>query len=132
MQDRPLPVLTDENRFFWTSGADGRLRFLRCVHGHYVHPPAPICRVCLSEELAPHPVSGRAIVRSVTVNHQPLGPAFPVPNAIAIVEMTEQEGLNLTTNIVGIDPLAVEIGMAVRVTFEAHGEIHVPLFEPAR
>ena len=28
---RPLPMLTESNRFFWTSGADGKLRFLRCT-----------------------------------------------------------------------------------------------------
>ena len=129
MQYRPLPALTEENRFFWTSGADGQLRFLRCDRGHYVHPPAPICRTCLSRALEPVPVSGRGIVKSVTVNHQPVGPAFPVPYAIAIVELEEQEGLNLTTNIVDVDPSAIAIGMPVRVTFETHGEIHVPLFE---
>ena len=43
---RILPKLDDGNRFFWTSGADGRLRFLRCQDcGYFIHPPQPICPV---------------------------------------------------------------------------------------
>lgn len=39
---RLLPRLDDTNRFFWTSGADGRLRFLRCAAcRRYLHPPSP-------------------------------------------------------------------------------------------
>ena len=69
---RVLPALSDENRFFWTSGADGRLRFLRCGGcGYYLHPPSPRCPRCGGAELAPDPVSGRGTVHSFTVNHQP-------------------------------------------------------------
>ena len=48
---RPLPMLTDSNRFFWTSGADGKLRFLRCTQcQNYLHPPVPVCDKCLCRE----------------------------------------------------------------------------------
>ena len=41
---RLLPRVDQDNQFFWTSGADGKLRFLRCRHcRYYVHPPAPRC-----------------------------------------------------------------------------------------
>ena len=129
---RPLPTLTDENRFFWISGADGRLHFLHCAScDYFVHPPAPVCPKCLADQLAPKPVSGRATIRSVTINHQPWGPGLPVPYAIAIVGIDEQEDLNLTTNIIGIAAAEVRIGMKVEVTFEARGEIYVPLFQRA-
>jgi uncharacterized OB-fold protein len=128
---RPLPALNDENRFFWTSGADGKLRFLHCsACDYFVHPPAPVCPKCLRSEPAPKAVSGHATVRSVTVNHQPWGPGLPVPYAIAIVGLDEQADLNLTTNIVGLPAEHVRVGDKVRVTFEQHGEVHVPLFEP--
>jgi len=128
---RPLPTLTDDNRFFWTSGADGKLRFLRCdACGYYIHPPAPICPCCRSAEVAPAEVSGRAKVRSITVNHQSWGIGPSEPFAIAIVGLDEQNDLNLTTNIVGVAPEEVRIGLPVKVRFEAHGEIQIPLFEP--
>jgi uncharacterized OB-fold protein len=128
---RPLPDLDELNRFFWTAGQEGALRFLHCEPCNYfVHPPSPICPKCLEATPKPKAVSGLATVRSVTVNHQAWGPGLPVPYAIAIVELDEQEGLNLTTNILGMAPEDVRIGQRVRVVFEPRGEIYVPLFEP--
>ena len=65
---RPLPMLTDSNRFFWTSGADGKLRFVRCTAcQNYIHPPVPVCDKCLSMEQEVVAVSGRATLAAVTV-----------------------------------------------------------------
>jgi hypothetical protein len=46
------------------------------------------------------------------------------------VELPEQAGLRLTTNIVGCAPNDVEIGMPVEVTFETFEDIALPLFRP--
>ncbi len=128
---RVQPALDDDNRFFWTSGADGRLRFLRCqACGYFLHPPSPRCPRCGGRELAPEAVSGRAEVFSWTVNHQPWDGGTE-PYAIALVTLPEQDDLRLTTNVVGCDPEEVRIGMPVQVTFEQHGEVWFPLFEPA-
>ena len=127
---RVQPALDDENRFFWTSGADGRLRFLRCQGcGYYLHPPSPRCPRCGGRELAPEPVSGNGEVFSYTVNHQPWDGATE-PWVIALVALPEQEGLRLTTNIVGCPPDAVRIGLPVQVVFEQHGDVYFPVFEP--
>ena len=128
---RVLPALDEENEFFWTSGKDGELRFLRCAAcSYYVHPPAPICPQCLGREVVPEPVSGAATVFSFTVNHHSWDGSTE-PYVIALVELPEQEGLRLTTNIVGCEPDDVTIGMPVRVVFEDHDPIWFPLFEPA-
>jgi uncharacterized OB-fold protein len=128
---RILPELTKESEHFWRGGQAGELRFLRCrACRSYVHPPAPVCSSCRGRELAPEAVSGRGVVHSYTVNHQPWVPADAVPYVIAIVELEEQAGLRLTTNIVGCAPEAVRIGMPVRVVFEPAGDVFVPLFEP--
>jgi uncharacterized OB-fold protein len=126
---RALPVLDETNEFFWTSGADGRLRFLRCAScGYFLHPPGPRCPECGGSELAPEAVSGRATVLTYTVNHQPwVGPSDPY--VIAIVGLAEQDDLRLTTNIVDIDVDDVAIGMEVQVTFEHQGDVWLPLFE---
>jgi len=133
-QHRPfriLPRLTQENRFFWTSGADGRLRFLRCrTCGDYVHPPSPICPHCLTKTLVPEPVSGRATVATYTINVQPWIPGFDPPYVIAIVEIDEQPSVRLTTNIVGCRPEDVSIGMPVEVLFEQYEDVWLPLFQP--
>jgi uncharacterized OB-fold protein len=128
---RPLPELDELNGFFWRSGVDGKLRFLHCAAcDYYIHPPLPLCPKCMVAEPQPKPVSGRATVRSVTINSQPWGPGLPPSYAIAIVGMDEQADLNLTTNIVGIAPEDVRIGARVQVVFEQREDVFVPLFEP--
>ena len=65
---RPLPLLTPANEWFWTSGADGRLRVQRCADcTQLVHPPVPICPRCRSRSWTPAEVSGRATVVAFTV-----------------------------------------------------------------
>ena len=129
---RLLPQVTPENEHFWRGGAEGELCFLRCAScRYYVHPPAPVCPECLSRDLVPEAVSGRAVVHTYTVNHQPWIPGFEPPYLVAIVELEEQTGLRLTTNVVQCEPADVSIGMRVKVVFEDVGEgVFLPLFEP--
>ena len=130
---RVLPRVTRRNEHFWRGGAEGELRFLRCRSCRtYVHPPSPRCPDCLGDDLAAEAVSGRATVLTFTLNHQPWVPAADHPYAIAIVEIEEQEGLRLMTNIVHCPAEDVRVGMPVRVVFEEHEDVFIPLFEPAR
>ena len=47
------------------------------------------------------------------------------------MELPEQDGLRLTTNLVNCELDAIEIGMRLQVTFEAVDDgIFLPLFEP--
>ena len=130
---RILPQLTPENEFFWTAGAEGKLRMLRCPGcATWVHPPSPVCPDCLGTGLEAGELSGRGRVLTYTVNHHPWIPGFDPPYVVAIVELEEQEGLRLTTNIVGCEPEDVSIDMPVRVRFEeAKDGIFLPLFEPS-
>ncbi|MGI4860650.1 MAG: Zn-ribbon domain-containing OB-fold protein [Janthinobacterium lividum] len=128
---RPLPQLNDLNRFFWTGGADGKLRMQRCQDcRHWIHPAGVNCPLCMSRNVAPEVLSGRGRIEAVTLNFQPWIPGVEVPYAIAIVSLDEQRGLNLTTNIVGVPPDAVRIGQRVRVVFEAAEDVYLPLFQP--
>ncbi len=127
---RILPPLTPVNRPFWTGGARGELLILRCrTCRRWVHPPVGACPQC-GGDLAPEAVSGDGTVFTFTVNRHQYNPEVPPPYAIAIVELVEQTGLRFTTNLVHCDLDAITIGMAVRVIFEPHGEIFVPVFEP--
>ena len=129
---RLLPRLDDTNEYFWTGGADGELRFLRCQDcGHWIHPWSPRCPACLSKHLAPEAVSGKATLHAFTINHQPWIPGLDPPYVIAIVEFPEQEGLRLTTSLVRIEPDDVHIGLPLRVTFVNYEDVWLPFFEPA-
>ncbi len=127
---RVLPRLDASNRFFWTSGADGRLRFLRCDACHrYVHPPGPRCPYCLGDTMTPEPVSGRGVLHSFTVNYHQWIPGSD-PYVIGLVTIAEQDDVRLTTNVVDCAPDDVRVGMAVEVTFEPVEDVWLPLFRP--
>jgi len=128
---RILPRVTAANEHFWRGGAEGKLQFLRCnVCGTWIHPPAPVCPSCYGRDVAVAAVSGLATVVTFTLNHQPWVPAPDHPYAIAIVELDEQPGLRLMTNVVGCPAEAVSIGQRVRVVFEQHEDVWIPLFAP--
>jgi uncharacterized protein len=131
---RLLPQITPENEHYWKGGARGELRFLRCGSCRtYVHPPSPVCPDCLSKQLAPAAVSGRARLLTWTVNHHPWIPGFEPPYVIAIVEIEEQRGLRVTTNLVNCTADELRMDMPVQVLFEERdGGIFLPLFEPVR
>lgn len=126
---RILPDLDAANRPFWTGGADGQLLIMRDPDsGRWIHP-ASVADV-EAGRVRPEPVSGRGRVLSFTVNAQQYHPEVPPPYVVALVTLDEQDDLRLPTNIVGCEPDQVHVGMPVEVTFEAHGEHHVPLFRP--
>jgi len=128
---QPLPQLTPANRWFWTSGQDGKLRIQACGDcGHRVHPPVPVCPECRSRNRVHAVVSGRATVVGFTVNEHRWHPAFEPPYAIANVALDEDATVHLTTNVVGCDPSDVHIGQRVTVRFEQHDDVWLPLFEP--
>ena len=107
------------------------LRFLHCqACKHYIHPPQPICPECLGKDLAVEAVSGRAVLATYTINHQPWIPGVPIPYAIALVEIVEQRSLRLMTNLIHCPLEEIEIGMPLKVHFEHHDDVWLPLFEP--
>ena len=75
-------------------------------------------------------VSGRGAVASFTVNHQRWLPNMRVPFVVALVELEEQPDIRITTNIVNQPIEKAAIGQKVRVLFEQHDDIWLPLFEP--
>ena len=65
------------------------------------------------------------------VNHRP-APGFEGPYAIAVVQL--DEGPRMMSNIVGIEntPDNLALDMPLQVTFEARGDMMLPVFEPVR
>lgn len=128
---RKLPALEPETAFFWESGADGLLRIQRCGDcGHWQHPPWPRCTACHGEAVAPRPVSGRGRVTSFTVNHEAWLPGLAVPFLFAVIELEEQAGLYVFSNLLmPVDQ--ARIGMAVEVRFERHEDVWLPMFASA-
>jgi uncharacterized OB-fold protein len=95
----------------------------------FIHPPHPVCRHCLSENLAPEAVAGTGTVDTFTINYQEWRPGLEVPFVIARIAIDGAPGVFLTSNIVGCPVDAVQVDDRVRVRFEQQGEIFLPLFE---
>jgi len=127
------PQLDSNNRAFWTGGLAGQLLIAHCrACGWWNHPASPVCRACLSRNVRPEPVSGRAILATYTINHHQWSPeATADPYVIGIVELVEQPGLRQITNVVNCDLADARIGMQLQVLFHPLADVAIPLFEPA-
>jgi len=89
-----------------------------------------MCPVCHSLEFDMAELSGNGLVYSYAVLHHPRSPKFTYPLVTALVEL--DEGVRLVTNLVGVEPADVRIGMAVRVRFlPTEHEMAIPVFIPA-
>jgi len=128
---RPLPLVTSQNEFFWTSGADGRLRVQECAScAALIHPPQPICRYCRGQQLGVRVVSGFATLVGFTVSHRFSLAGLPSPYVVARVALEDDPRVRLTTNAIDCDPDTLELGMRMEVVFEAAEDVWLPLFRP--
>jgi uncharacterized OB-fold protein len=128
--NRILPRLDGDNRAFWTGGSASELRIMHCDDcDTFIHPPRPICRNCLSDNVAPRAVSGRGVIDTFTINHQKWRPDMAVPFVVARIALEDAPGVFITSNVIGCSVGEVDIGDAVRVTFEQQEDVWLPLFE---
>lgn len=130
---RPVPAVTPELRPFFEAARRRELVVQRCRGcGALRFPPREVCSTCLGRESEWVPVSGRGEVFSFNVMHQVYHPGFAdaVPYAVVIVRL--DEGPKMTSNLVGVAPHEIRIGMPVRVVFEdLTDEVTLPKFVPA-
>jgi uncharacterized protein len=130
----PVPEPGPLAEFFWNAIAEQRLEILRCNQcGHFVHYPRPICDKCLGQSLSPAPVSGRGTLYSWTEVRQAFHPYFAdkLPYLLAVVELEEEPGLKLTTNLTDVGDHQLHCGLPVEVSFQevAPGFV-LPFFRP--
>jgi uncharacterized OB-fold protein len=129
--DRPVPVIDDTTRAFWTAGRDGQLCITQCAPCQRLfHPPAPICPYCSSRDVAPTAVDGRGQVDAFTVVQRPWVPGYDTPYVVARVRLIEDPTVLLLSNVVGCAPSDVRVGMDVTVAFEQRDDVFLPVFEP--
>jgi uncharacterized OB-fold protein len=88
-----------------------------------------MCSDCHSLEHLVVKLSGQGSVYSYALLHHPRSPKFSYPVVAALVDL--DEGIRMVTNLVGLEPADVRIGMPVRVLFAPTAEnMSVPVFEP--
>jgi len=131
-QSRPLPAPDTLTRPYWDAAFAERLELQRCdACGRLRCPPAGHCPDCGSDAFHWIPVSGSGIVYAFCVAYDTLVRGFSPPYVVAQVELPEQAGLRIVTNIVECDPETVHTGMPVEVVFElVSNDIRLPQFRP--
>jgi uncharacterized protein len=117
MATRLPPTISGDTEFFWNGLRDNKLLIQRCNGcGSLRHPPRPMCPHCRSLHWEAVESSGRGTVYSFVMPHQPRFPFFDYPYIVVLVEL--EEGVRLVSNLVGIDPADVTVGMPVEVGYE--------------
>ena len=128
----PLPEPGPLTQFFWDGTKEHRLLILRCQDcGHYVHYPRPICDRCQSTQLSPEQLSGIAKLYSYTIVMQAFHPYFieKIPYILAVVELAEEQGLRMTTNILDCPEEQLRLGLPLEVQFaEVAAGVVLPYF----
>jgi uncharacterized OB-fold protein/acyl dehydratase len=130
-QKRPRPAITQDSSFFFEGAKRGELLIQRCEScGKLRHPPRPACPYCRSLDWGTVVSSGRGTVFSFVVVHHPQAAGFEYPLPVVLVELVE--GTRLISNVSGIEPEDLRIGMEVEVDFRSYADdLTLPVFRPA-
>jgi uncharacterized OB-fold protein len=138
---KPIPIRDETSAPFFDGALHGRLMLLRCAAcATFSSPIAYIgvpmrarCVNCFSGEFEWASSSGSATLYSFVLMHQLYDEAFAeeIPYNISVVET--DEGVRLTSQVVGCPNDQLRIGMALEVTFERlSDDIAIPKFRPLR
>ena len=139
----PLPDienLPDYERGFWEAARSHELGIQQCSDCKtFRHLPTPMCPSCHSLEYGWTKMSGRGTVYSHLIVRHPVHGALrekeQTPYNICLIELEEQEGLRIVSNVLNIAPEDLNIGMPVEVTFMPTVDdptVVLPLFIPAQ
>jgi uncharacterized OB-fold protein len=114
---RPLrPTVSADTAFFWEALKEGRLVVQKCsACGRLRHPPGPMCPQCHSLSWAERECSGLGEVYSFVMPQHPQYPWCDYPYVVALIELVE--GIRIVSNVCGVLPEEVNIGMPVQVSF---------------
>jgi uncharacterized OB-fold protein len=127
---KPIPAITPDMAPFFAAAKRHELVVQRCGEcGMHRFPAREICSNCLSRAVEWVPVSGDGELFSYNVMHQVYHPGFAaeVPYAVVLVKL--KEGAKMNSNLLGVPPRDIRIGMPVRVVFEdISDEVTLPKF----
>ena len=84
--------------------------------------PGPLCPACASENYEWKPLSGRGKINTWTVVTHAVHPAAAekIPYVVVLVELEEQRGLTMISNLVDCDIDTIAVDQPVRVDFTVH------------
>jgi len=102
---------------FWQAAKERRLVAPRCADcGTFRLPPTPYCPSCQSKAVDWVELSGQAEIYSFAVVHG--FPGYPDITLVpVVVDLPDAPGARLISNLIDVDPAAVEIGQRLTVDF---------------
>ena len=133
MSDAWLPEPSTANAPFFEGARDRILRLQCCEDcGSWTFPVKDRCQRCGGTNIEWRDASGAGTLYSYGMLHRVYHPRHEgrVPLILANIDLAE--GIRIPSNLVGISPADVRIGMAVTVDFETlpDGAV-IPVFRPA-
>lgn len=130
MSWRIAPPVTRDTQFFWDGVKAHTLLIQRCTGCQALrHPPRPMCPQCNSLRWDTIEASGRGRVYSFVIPRHPPFPWMDQPYIVVLVEL--EEGTRLVSNLCGIAPDDVAIGMPVEAFYEQFDDgLVLPQFRP--
>ena len=127
----PSPLADAITLPWWQAAAEHRLVVQRCTACGHTRLPLVLCPECRSANAEWQQVSGRGEVYTYTVVHRPIAAGQPLPTVIAVVALEGAGGVRMISNLVGVDPARVSIGMPVEVVWEDMSkDLAIPRFRP--
>jgi uncharacterized OB-fold protein len=135
ISNKPLPVITDLTRPFWTAAKEGRLVMQKCANCDTVNfHPKPWCIECGSRDLKWTDIKPKGTVYSFTISHT-VAMNFPgwkddLPVLLGLIDL--DDGARMYGQVTHCTPEDIHIGMRVSAYFEAISEeAGIPKFRPA-
>ena len=129
---KPVPYIYQVARPYWRGAKRREILIQKCGDcAELIHYPRPLCTGCFSSNLNWIRCTGYGTVYNYTVTYQSVIQGFDedLPYIFAIIEL--EEGVRMSTNLVGCDPDEVKIGMPVEAVFEnINDEVSLPKFRP--
>ena len=121
---RMEPPADPELSTFWEGTKERQLLLPRCTDcGTTFWHPRTTCPACLSDRLEWRPSVGTGAVHAVSVMYR--------PEKYAVVLVDLDDDVRLMSNMVGIEPDDVTVGMRVSLTWEELSDgRNLWLFEP--
>jgi hypothetical protein len=119
----PYPVPEYGAEEYWNAANQERLVMQQCNACHkFRWTPAPVCTFCGDDQFDWAPLSGKGKIVTWTVITHPIHPAAvnKVPYVVVIVELDEQPGLRITSNLVDVGQDDIAFDATVEVAFERH------------
>lgn len=134
LTNKPLPVITDLTRPFWTAAKNRKLVLQKCQRCEtFNFHPKPWCIECGSRELVWTDAKPMGTVYSFTISRT-VAMNYPgwekdLPVLLCLIDL--DDGARMYAQVTDCSPEEIRIGMRVKVHFEdISDEAGIPKFRP--